>query len=279
MCAWEMQNRRSQLKGEIMIAIPYKQRFSDKFSKGMYSLQFPAMTGHMVFWETGQPVDVSRNIAASIALQRNCTHLFFVDQDIILKQNSLLELFDQQLPVVGCVYYSRSDPYNVVATINQLALSRNTVKEKLEGAHDHRAIMEVHEIGMGATLIDTRVFKRMAMAHNMEWLCMLRHSHIKELAELEKDDNMISFTNEEAIRSNYRCPYCNNTIIAKFFEYRIGKYTTDALSEDYYFCKYARKTGFSIYLCLHAEVAHEINSMEIDGNGLTNTTQQAGVVN
>lgn len=229
--AWELQNRRSQLKGEIMIGIPYKQRFSDKFTKGMYALQFPPMTGHMVFWETGQPVDVSRNIMVSAALQRNVSHLLFVDQDIILKQNTLLELFDQQLPVVGCVYYSRSDPYNVVATINHEALSRDFVKEKLNSAKDQRAIMEVHEIGMGCTLIDTRVFKRLAMIHNLEWICMLRHPHIKELEELEQDDRMVSFTNEEAIRSNYRCPYCNNTIIAKFFEYRIGKYTTSACKQ------------------------------------------------
>ena len=261
-----------------MIGIPYKQRFSDKFQKGLLSLRFPEMTGHMVFWETGQPVDVSRNIMVSVALQRNLSHLYFVDQDIIVNPNSLTDLFEQYLPFVGSVYYASSDPYNVVATINQMALSRDTIREKLASAPGNRALLEVTEIGMGSTLIDTSVFKRIAMLNNMEWLCMLRHPQIEALKDLEKDDNMISFTNEEAIRSGYKCPYCNNTLVAKFFEYRIGKYTTDALSEDYYFCKLARKAGFSVYLCLHSEVDHEIGSFTINGAGLTNSTQQAGVV-
>jgi hypothetical protein len=276
--AWQYKTQASQLKGQILIGIPYKQRFSDKFQKSLIALRFPEMTGHMVIWETGQPVDVSRNIMVSVALQNNCSHLYFVDQDIILEPDTLTLLFEQQLPLVGSVYYARSDPYPVVATINQVALSRDTVKEKLNKAHDRRAIMEVHEIGMGSTLIDTRVFKRIATINNMEWLCMLRHPQIEQLKELEKDDNMISFTNQEAIRTNYHCPYCNNTLIAKFFEYRIGKYTTDALSEDYYFCKLVRKAGFSVYLCLHSEVGHELSSMVLTGDGLTNSTTSAGIV-
>jgi hypothetical protein len=278
--AWQFESiQQNQLKAQILIGVPYKQRFSDKFQKGLLSLRFPEMTGHMIMWETGQPVDVSRNIMVSAALQNNCTHLFFVDQDIILEPDTLIHLIEQQLPLVGSVYYARSDPYPVVATINQVALSHDTVKEKLKNASNGRAIMEVHEIGMGATLIDTRVFKRIAMINNMEWLCMLRHPHIEQLKELEKDDNMISFTNDEAIRASYRCPYCNNTLIAKFFEYRIGKYKTDALSEDYYFCKLVRKAGFSVYLALHTEVGHELSTMVLNGDGLLNTTTSAGVVN
>jgi|SRR5215211_3494403 len=276
--AWEFADTRSQqIKGEVLVAIPYKQNFSAKFLTGFSSLQFPDYFAHSVFLATGQPLDITRNMMVSNALQRNVSHLFFVDEDIILKDDTLKNLHHAHFPIVGSVYYGRNPPYNVVANINRQPVTRDILLQKRSGSPDGRALMEVHEVGLGATLIDTRVFHRIAKHHNLPWFCLLRHP--EQLAEIEKDDTGLYYTNDEAISLNYRCKYCGNTLIAPFFDYRIGKYQDNSLSEDYFFDKLAREAGFSIYLSIHTEVEHEISMFTISSDGLTNTTTSAGVVN
>ena len=87
----------------------------------------------------------------SNALQRNVSHVFFLDQDIILKPDTLIELLFPQMPIVSAVYYSRAPPYNAVANIKGNPLTRDFIMEKLEKAEKHQALMEVHEVGAGAT--------------------------------------------------------------------------------------------------------------------------------
>lgn len=212
----------------------------------------------------------------SNGLQRNVTHLFFLDQDIILKNDTITQLFEAYMPVIGALYYGRNPPYNVVANINRNPISRNQIIEKRNAAPNGRALMEVHEVGMGACLINMRVFERIAIVHKLPWFCMLRHP--EQLAEIEKDDTGIYYEYNEAKALNYKCKYCGNTLIAPFFDYRIGKYSENSLSEDYYFCKLAREAGFPIYLSIHTEVEHEIKMFTISTDGLTNSTVTAGVV-
>lgn len=276
MCAWEFnQQSQQQPKGLIYIGIPYKQNFSAKAVQGFLSLQFPEGYAHMISMITGQPVDNARNITVSNALQNGATHIFFVDEDVNLKHNTLTLLKEANMPIVGAVYYKRNPPYDVCANINQNALTRQQIAEKRGTSPDGKGLMEVHELGFGAILVDIRVFHRVAQIHNLPWFCMNRHPG--QLDSLEKNDSGIYFDYIEAIELKYRCKYCNNTLVCPFFDYRLGKYSEDALSEDYYFLKLARNCGFSVYLSLHTEVPHEITSFTIDSDGLTNSTTSAGV--
>lgn len=294
MCAWELleyRNNQSAKKGEVLVCIPYKQNFSAKFVKGLMALDYPEGFAHSIYFETGQPVDVARNMMVSNALQRNCTHVLFLDQDIILKQNTLTDLHEAQFPICSAVYFSRAPPYNVVSNINTKPVSRDDLMTRLEKAPQHRAYMEVHEVGAGCMLVDMRVFKRLATFLDMQWYCMLRHPENPERQQLELDDNLPSYSNAEAIKQNYRCNVevewdekgnpirtCNNTLVAKFFDYRIGKENEDALSEDYYFNKLCRKVGFSIYLSIHTIVEHELPFLSINENGIMNSSVGAGIL-
>lgn len=249
-------------------------------------LQYPDGFAHSVFFETGQPVDTARNIMVSNALQRNVSHVFFLDQDIILKPDTLLKLWDGQMPICSAVYFSRAPPYNVVANIKGNPISRDDVMNRLEKAPNHQALMEVHETGAGALLVDTRVFKRIAQVLDLEWYCLLKHATDYE----NNDDTGVSYTTEQAVANNYRCNRivgvddkgnqirCDNTVIAPFFDYRIGKQKEDALSEDYYFNKLCRNVGFSIYLCIHNMVEHEIPFFTINENGIINSSVGAGIL-
>jgi hypothetical protein len=274
--AWEFINAKSQVKGEILIGLPHREAFSDKFLAAVLGVQYPEMFAHSLYMESGLPLDISRNVAVSHALQRKVSHILFLDADILLQRDTITLLHRAALPIVSAVYYGRNPPHNVVANISGKPLTRNNIEEKRNSTPNGQALMEVHDTGMGCVLIDMRVFERIATVHNLEWYCMMRHPD--QLANIEKDDTGLTYTNEEAIALNYACKYCGNTLIAKFFEYRIGKYAEDSLSEDYYFCKLARKCGFSLYLAIHAEVPHEIKTYTIDSKGLTNSVTSAGVV-
>ena len=274
--AWELTSPRSHVKGEILVGLPHRAAFSDKFVAGVLDVQYPDYFAHSMFFEEGLPLDISRNIVISHGLQRKVSHILFLDADIILKRDTITELHKASLPIVSGMYYGRNPPYNVVANINNKPLTKNDIVQKRDAAPDGHALMEVTEVGMGICLVDTRVFERVAKFNNLQWFCMLRHPD--QLANIERDDTGISYTNDEAIALNYKCKYCGNTIIAKFFDYRIGKEGENSLSEDYYFCKLARQCGFSIYVSIHTEVGHEIKTFIITSDGLTNTTTSAGVV-
>lgn len=276
MCAWEYQTANQVHKKQILVGVPHREKFSDKFYIATIGMQVPEGYMRHIMTQSGQPLDVGRNMMVTTALQRNWDYLYFIDQDVIIKPETLTDLIEARQPIVGSVYFNRAPPYNVVANINSNPLTRDEIVDRLNNAPNHRALMEVHEMGMGSILIDMRVFKRMAHFHNLEWFCTLRHPNI--LSNVEVQDTMISFTNKEAIDLNYKCKYDNNGLIAKFFEYRLGKYTEDALSEDYYFCKKARQCGFQIYLCLHSIVEHELSHMTINEQGITNTTVGAGEI-
>jgi hypothetical protein len=276
--AWELssQQQSQQIKGEILVGIPYKQNFSAKVFQGGLKLQFPDYYAHMWMMLTGQPLDTARNIMISYALQRNASHVFYVDQDIILETDTLKLLHETNMPIVGAVYFGRNPPYDVVANINGKPVTREMIIQKRNSAPGGKALMEVHELGFGAMLIDTRVFHRIASYHKLPWFCLNKHPD--QLAEVEKNSTGIYFDFPEAIALDYRCKYCNNTLVAPFFDYRLGKNTDKALSEDYFFCELAREAGFSIYMAIHIECEHEAPFFTISSKGLTNSTVSAGIV-
>ena len=178
--------------------------------------QYPDYFSHSLFMITGQPIDTSRNIIVANGLQRKVSHILFLDSDIILKPDTILLLKEANFPITSGVYFGRFPPYNAVANISGKPVPRNTIVERRESAADKRALMEVHEVGMGCCLIDTRVFERIAKIHNLRWYCMQRHPD--QLANIEKDDTGISYDNDEAILLGYKCKYCGNTLLANFFD-------------------------------------------------------------
>ena len=274
--SWEIASPKSQTKGEILIGLPYRTGFSAKFLSGILGVMYPDFFAHSIFMETGLPIDIARNVVITNGLQRNVSHIVFLDADIILKNDTLLRLKEANFPIVGAVYFGRNPPYNVVSNISGKPITRDEIVTKRNNAPNGKALMEVHEVGMGCTMIDLRVFKRIAKVHNLRWYCMLRHPELPE--QIEADDTGISYDNDEATALKYKCKYCGNALIANFFDYRIGKQSNNSLSEDYYFCKLARQCGFQVYLSLDAEVEHEITMFTIDSNGLTNSTTSAGVI-
>lgn len=104
-------------KPRVMIALP---------SYGQVDTQFAVQLSHIVLEaqaagiETpvhtvlGSVIHKSRNILVRQARERECTHLWFLDTDMILPDGTLPSLLAHDKDVVGCVYRKRARPHQLV---------------------------------------------------------------------------------------------------------------------------------------------------------------------
>lgn len=91
-----------------------------------------------------------------------CTHLLFLDDDMIIPANGLEMLLSHNLPVVGGLYYNYIND-----KIKPLAYDLDPFR-LLESAPS-RGLIEVDGIGLGFTLIDCSVLMRMKDAYQDEY--------------------------------------------------------------------------------------------------------------
>jgi ribosomal protein S27AE len=122
-------------------------------------------------------------------------------------------------------------------------------------------------VGLGCCLINMRVFHR--IGRKLDWQCLMPHGPGDEAYSMEYD---------RAKSLNFACDKCGGVLVAKFFEDRIGKAKTSAISEDFFFCHRARSFGFHIMVYLRAVVNHEMNhGFEIGQQGLLNTVTNSAI--
>jgi hypothetical protein len=253
--AWQLQKEEERL---IMVATPSKGWVSDKFHSRFATMQPPLRL--LITMVSGKPIDLARNVMVTKALQEKCEYIFFLDSDILVEPDTLNKLFVGNMPIISAVYYSRAPPYEMVAQVKGRGLSH-----EMAGTDQVR---EVEEVGMGCCLINCRVFHR--IGQKLDWQCLMPHSEGEEAYHMEYD---------KAKPLNFACDKCGGALVAKFFEDRIGKAKTTAISEDFYFCKLARSFGYHVMIHLGVIVNHEMTSgFEIGQKGLINTTTSAAIV-
>lgn len=211
--------------------------------------------------DRGRPIDQSRNICVTKALQHDCDYIFFVDADIVPRPDTFIRLRDAHQPVISAMYRQRHPPHNIIATKAGVDVTVEEVQQ-LKGKN---AIMQVQEVGMGCCLIDMRVIRKLTQKIN-QWHCFKDHSHdVKVEAAI--------FSDKEAQDTEYKCRYCNGLLISWLFENRTARTTSDAVSEDYFFCHMAAAAGFNVMLHTDVWVTHELgDGYRIDENGISTTT-------
>lgn len=228
---------RSQLRSndiDLLISTPSRDgRVSHHWLLGKQELELPVGQRISISMESGQPVDISRNISITKALQANAKHILFWDADVIPPKHALNTLLNLQLPLVGCVYRSRGPPYQLLAGVGGHPLAEDSLKQP--------QVVEVDTIGAGFLLCDTRVLKKYARKIN-NWQCLSDHTAIS-------GEFVAQYTDKDASRLNYQCEQCKRLLIASFFDFRAGKTRKLPVSEDYYFCAKIKELGFRIFAC------------------------------
>lgn len=107
----------------------------------------------------GKRVDVARNEIVRHALDMEATagvratHVFFIDDDVLITPDGLLRLLEHDLPIVSGLYYAKTPVLQpLVFTEPHKGAATNWTPGELVDCYAH---------GMGYTLIQTEVFRAM----------------------------------------------------------------------------------------------------------------------
>jgi hypothetical protein len=254
MCAWIIEESISQqVQGDtydLAICTPTRDgKVTAKWHAHNKQLNNPFPPHRVIeLLESGQPVDMSRNIAVSKALQMRCKYILFWDSDILPPADGLQKLLSLRLPIVGSLYRSRGPPFQLLANKDDRPIPDDVLETD-------NALVEVDEVGAGFLLVDMRAIKRYAAKLN-NWQCLANHK--------DRDAPVARFDDKTSVSMNYKCSFCQGTLVCKFFDYRAGKASTLAISEDYYFCRRIKELcGFRTFAFTGCFCVHENNFGEV----------------
>lgn len=142
---------------KIAIGIPTNRKINAKTAESVLRLlAHSKLDFHIIVSTRGYNTSENRNFITHETLVKGCTHLFFVDDDMVLPEDTLIRLLARDKDIVGGVYKTK---YEVQAD----------VCEYFDEKRDD--FMKVKALGTGCLLIKTEVFKKLPMPwFKYEWL-------------------------------------------------------------------------------------------------------------
>jgi GT2 family glycosyltransferase len=181
---------------KVLIGVPTAEsarhsNFYDYYNQ----LERPEGTLHM--FARGQSPAKGRNMIIQSALDNDCTHILFLDDDVIPPTNILSKLLEHNKDVVTGLYPMRDFPHYPVAFDERFPGGFNRhihLKPEING------LIEITNCGFGCVLIHTDVFKKVSKP----WVT---------LGELEPDSwcDDIAFFNKVA-DAGFKM-YCDTSVI------------------------------------------------------------------
>ncbi len=128
-------------------------------------LVWPLNTGKAQIFVTGKPVAEARNetVARAISIQNTSTdvevtHLFWIDDDVIIPRTALLQLLRHRRPVASGVYFTRAEPGEPLIFPGSGSGTAEFIPDRAYEVWGH---------GMGLTLVEMQVYQRMQVGMNL----------------------------------------------------------------------------------------------------------------
>lgn len=147
-------------RGVIVVGIPSFGMVHMFFLKGYYNLRMPMNTIVKHVYVVGKEVGDARNeiVARALALEQEdptvrCEKVFFIDDDVMLHPDALLQLQSRQRPIVSGLYYAKTSVPTPLVLHGEF---EGTATSWMPGD-----LVECAGHGMGICLIDADVFRRM----------------------------------------------------------------------------------------------------------------------
>lgn len=107
----------------------------------------------------GQSPARGRNIIIKQALENECTHVFFMDDDVILPPDALTKLLAHDVDIVSGLYLMRNYPHKPIA-FDHAELDGRCSHLDLANYND-QDLIEIVSTGLGCLLVKTDVFRKM----------------------------------------------------------------------------------------------------------------------
>ena len=182
----------------------------------------------------------ARNSMAFDFLKSDATHLMFIDADISFNPNDIPMMVRANKDIICGLYPKKEINWKLVhdavkSGVDYKDLGNytgsfvvNLVGGAMETQGNINEPMEIDNGGTGFMLIKRNVFET-----------------LKPLVPTYTND-MILIVDKNPVKK----------IISEFFDTSIDEDTNRLLSEDYHFCKIARKAGFKVYAAPWANLTH-----------------------
>lgn len=187
----------------------------------------------------------ARNYLVDEFLRTDCTHLLFIDSDIEFNPIDVLALLHFEKDIIGGPYSKKTINWKNVEKAFKLAAERKKqinpdVLREITGdfvfnpvpgtkSFDTTELVEVMEIGTGFMLVERSVFDRFRE----------EYPHLR-------------YKPDHAGQKNFD----GSRYIHAYFDTVIDPESHRYLSEDYFFCQYAREIGCKVWLCPWMETTH-----------------------
>ncbi len=140
---------------KIMIGVPTPgMSRRDEFYDYFHQLQQPG--GSLAVFARGQSPARNRNLTIQAALDNNCSHILFLDDDIAFKPDLLLKLLAHDVDIVTGLQFMRNNPHRPLIfdlVDNRGACFHHYLSDNETG------LIEVVACGLGCCLIKTDVFR------------------------------------------------------------------------------------------------------------------------
>lgn len=144
----------------IVIGIPSFGMVHMFFVGRLYNLRMPMNRIVRQVYVIGREVGHARNeiVARALAIEQDdptlrCSHVLFLDDDVLFHQDALLKLLANDRPIVSGLYYTKSDVPTPLVLHGEYG---GTARAWTPGD-----VVECWAHGMGLTLIQAEVFRRM----------------------------------------------------------------------------------------------------------------------
>jgi hypothetical protein len=115
---------------------------------------------NVLIMQVGSMISTNREKMVKIAIENDCTHVLFIDDDMIFEARAFELMARRRLPIVGCNYRRRFPPAGFTAL--HLADPRGS-KGWVQTTKESTGLEPVDYMGFGLSLIETRVFKEVPL--------------------------------------------------------------------------------------------------------------------
>lgn len=134
----------------VSLTIPTLGMIDVQVVSRLFSLHRPLNSIVTPCWPVGMATAVARNKAVEAAIKADCTHIFFLDHDVLLPPETLTVLAAHDAPIACGLYYVKTKPPEPLMVRDEVVPTDWT----------HGDLVEVDVTGLGCALIDLAVFDK-----------------------------------------------------------------------------------------------------------------------
>ena len=199
---------------------------------------------YMGFMQNESLITRGRNRLTDDFLRTEATHLMFIDADIGFDPNDIIPMIDADKDIICGIYPKKEIDWCRVKE----AVDNGVPADQL---HEHVGSFVVN-FANGAKVVEVKPKEPFEIENGGTGFMLIKREVFEKLADKVPEYRNDMFTAVESEDPNYK-----RIMIKEFFATSIDEESGGRLlSEDYHFCKLARKNGIQIWAAPWVQLTH-----------------------